>query len=235
MSNRDFLSAINNSFQTYLKTGPRSNKKLKVLHGFIAKILSEKLGEGFEVVSLGWGEDREQKIQGRYINKNVDVAVLKGGNAVAGIAVKFAMSNYAQNSNNYFENMLGETANIRCSNITYFQVLILTQNAPYFEKDGTISRIEEITKNNLHKYVILSSDNVDNYLHSPDKTLLYIVKATTDAKTLIGKSNNDFIDLYSNYSEFEICSIEEIEFGQNVILNDFAQYIEKIVHKILSI
>ena len=235
MDNEAFLSAINSSFQAYLKTGARSNEKLKVLHGFIAGALSEKLGQDFKIASLGWGEGKEQIIKGRYINKNVDIVVSRGDNVVAGIAVKFVMSNYAQNSNNYFENMLGETANIRCNGIPYFQVLILTQNAPYFENNGTISKIEEITENNLRKYHVLSADNSDLYFHSPDKTLLYVVKTTVDTKTLIGKNRASFIDLYAGHSEFETCAVAGASFGENIVFNDFDKYIEKITRKILSI
>ena len=34
------------------------------------------------------------------------------------------MQNYSQNSVNYFENMLGETANIRSNNKTYIEKII---------------------------------------------------------------------------------------------------------------
>ena len=61
---------------------------------------------------------------GRYINKNVDIVIYKR-TVIAGIGVKFVMQNYSQNSNNYFENMLGETANIRSKNIPYFQIFVI--------------------------------------------------------------------------------------------------------------
>lgn len=63
---------------------------------------------------------KEMKLDGRYIDKVVDITILKNSKPIAGIGVKFVMQNYSQNSNNYFENMLGETANIRCANIPYF-------------------------------------------------------------------------------------------------------------------
>lgn len=235
MNNEAFLLTVNNSFQIYLKTGARSNEKLKVLHGFIAKILSEKLGESYKIVSLGFGSGKERNIQGRYIDKSVDITVLKDDKVVAGIAVKFVMSNYAQNSNNYFESMLGETSNIRCSSIPYFQILILSQNAPYFNKGGTISKLEEITKNNLHKYAVLSKDDTNIYLHSPDKTLIYIVKTKSNNSNFIGKSKENYFDSLMGSSKFETCVVDGIEFGSNVILNDFDQYIEKIAYRIKSI
>jgi hypothetical protein len=237
MSNQAFLQAINKSFQSYLKTGARSNEKLKVLHGFIARVLVDKLGDDYKVVSLGYGNSREQKIKGRYIDKNVDIVVLKNEETIAGIGVKFVMSNYAQNSNNYFENMLGETANIRSNNIPYFQILILTHHAPYFEKDGTISKMEEITKNNLHKYIVLSTDNTAMYLHSPNKTLIYIVKIKSDDSTTkrVSESKANYADSFAENSNFETHFVDGVSFDKNVILNDFEEYIEKVVHLILGV
>ena len=66
-------------------------------------------------------------MSGRYMEKRVDIVVLKDEKDIAGIGVKFVMSNYSQNSNNYFENMLGETANIRAGKKKYFQVLLLPE------------------------------------------------------------------------------------------------------------
>src|SRR5690554_590456 len=108
-----FLEATKKSFITSLETGPRSNEKLKVLHGFIAEDLQNRLGKEYIVKSLGFKDGKEEKITGRYMDKNVDITVIKNKKKIAGVAVKFVMSNYSQNSNNYFENMLGETANIR--------------------------------------------------------------------------------------------------------------------------
>ena len=127
--NNDFMAVLNSSFITYLQTGPRSNEKLKILHGFIAKKIQNKLGDSYTVFSYGVGDNKESNISGRYINKNVDIGIFKGGRPLAGIAIKFVMSNYSQNSNNYFENMLGETANIRCEGVLYFQIIILDRKS----------------------------------------------------------------------------------------------------------
>ena len=108
--NQSFLNTLTKAFEVYLKTSSQSNEKLKVLHKFIAQELSKKLGKTYEIRSLGI--NGEKKIKGRYFDKTVDIAILKNGLDIAGIGLKFVMSNYAQNAINYFENMLGETANI---------------------------------------------------------------------------------------------------------------------------
>jgi hypothetical protein len=235
MNNQGFLQAINDSFQVYLRTGSRSNQKLVILHGFIADKLSKQLGVGYEISSLGFGDEKERNIQGRYVDKKVDITISKNGEAIAGIAVKFVMSNYSQNSNNYFENMLGETANIRCNDIPYFQVLVLTQHAPYFEKGGVVSRIEEITQNNLHKYQVLSKDNTLVYLHSPDKTLVYIVEETSNTSDFVGMDKSGYISSFNGQSWFETRAINEVDFDKNIILNDFDTFTNKIAHAIQSI
>ena len=128
MNNSQFLAILKKSFITYLQTGARSNKKLGILHGAISEDLQKRLNNrAYSVHSLGYGIGKEHKINGRYLDKTVDITVTENGKPIAGIAVKYVMSNYSQNSNNYFENMLGETANIRCTKIPYFQILIETE------------------------------------------------------------------------------------------------------------
>ena len=174
--NFDFLTVLQKSFDKYLETSARSNEKLKILHQKIARDLSGKLGEDYTVDSLDFGSGREQTIPGRYLEKKVDVCVSKNGKPQAGVAVKFVMSNYAQNSNNYFENMLGETANIRSSGTPYFQIFIIPEKLPYFDNAGTVKKIEEITPHNIDKYVALSNDNADLFFHTPNKTLFVLLK-----------------------------------------------------------
>lgn len=45
MDNQEFLTVVGNSFKKFLETGSRSNEKLKILHGEIAKDLKKKVGE----------------------------------------------------------------------------------------------------------------------------------------------------------------------------------------------
>lgn len=78
----------------------------------------------------------------------------KGERAVAGLAVKFVMQNYSQNSNNYFENMLGETANIRCGNCPYFQIFIILDKLPYYQRSGELSRWETFTAHNAENMLL---------------------------------------------------------------------------------
>ena len=157
MNNSEFLEVIKKSFITCLMTHERSTAKLKVLHGAIARDIYNRLNtikNIYDIISKGFNTGKEYKIQGRYIDKNVDITVIDNGiqKAIAGIAVKFVMSNYSQNSNNYFENMLGETANIRSMNIPYFNIFIIPEILPYYKRNGEIKK-EKILQNIISKNI----------------------------------------------------------------------------------
>lgn len=236
-NNKKFLEILKESFKVYLKTGARSNEKLKIFHGKIANDISNLLSQYnstnlYTVSSLGYGNGKEIKIEGRYINKAVDITISKNGKPIVGIAVKYVMSNYKQNSNNYFENMLGETANIRSNNIPYFQIIVLLEEMPYYLQDGSIKEWEKITEHNLKKYLIMSEDNTEIFLHTPEKTLLYIVKYPT-YKDL--KNKNEYKEKYLNFNfDFEYSDIN-INFRNNIIYNNYEEFINKIVYRILSL
>lgn len=230
--NKSFLKTLEKSFEVYLKTSSRSNKKLKILHGFISSTLQKLLGLAYEVKSLGIGDDKESSIKGRYMDKKVDIAIYKEKKVIAGIAVKFVMSNYSQNSNNYFENMLGETANIRSNNIPYFQIFIIPDKIPYYDKNKNITKYENVTIHNLNKYVVLSNDNTSNFMHTPNKTFIALIHLPDVTKKVIN---------FNLYKEFYIKNKPQIQFsnkkytfGPTVVYNKFDDYIKKIAHLILS-
>ncbi len=238
MDNSDFCNVLKESFNVFLNTGSRSNAKLRVLHGAIARDLIERLGPDYQIKSLGVDNDTEATINGRYIDKKVDITILRAGEPIAGIAVKFVMQNYSQNSNNYFENMLGETANIRCKNIPYFQIFIIFEKLPYYKNDGTLQKWETFSAHNASKYRTLSMDNIETYVHVPTKTLLYVIKLPEPE---IGIHSKDaYVNYYRNNDvviERSNCRLED--FNQpaiaNVIYNDYDMFAQKVVHSILAL
>lgn len=232
MDNQEFLTVVGNSFKKFLETGSRSNEKLKILHGAIAKDLKERLGTGYSVCSLGIGNGKEEKLDGRYIDKVVDITIKKGQKPIAGIGVKFVMQNYSQNSNNYFENMLGETANIRCANIPYFQIFIIPDTLPYYNKQGLLQKWEEFTLHNAIKYLTLSKDNIQTSIHTPTKTLLFVVHLPEIKKPIIDKY--DYVDYYENQTDFMVreSQTDYGEFSSAVVYNDYEDFIDKVVHYI---
>lgn len=230
MNNKDFLDTVTDSFDRFLNTNSRSNEKLKVLHGNIAADLQNRLGNGYMVSSLGLGEGKEEEIKGRYIDKKVDITISKNGRALAGIGVKFVMQNYKQNSNNYFENMLGETANIRSNNVAYFQIFIIPDKMPYYSKSGDFEKWEEFDKHNIHKYLILSGDNIDVMCHTPNKTLLYVIHLPEVSNNILDRS--DYIKECKDNLVVCESTNDYGRFNDAVVCNDYDSFISKVVHYI---
>lgn len=234
MNNSEFLQIIKESFLTCLNTIPRSNEKLKILHSAISVDVKTRLNDNkYALKSLGYGTGQEQKVKGRYVDKAVDITILENGTSIAGIAVKFVMSNYSQNSNNYFENMLGETANIRCARIPYYQVFIIPDKVPYYDKANYIKHWEKISEHNLSKYINLSHDNIDMFLHTPNKTFIGIIHLSCDSDNI--RTKQDYSNYYLN-NDFEVTySTNDINFGNSIIYNNYELFAEKVTNGIKSL
>lgn len=235
LRNSDFLRIVSDAFSEFLKKGTsRSTDKLKPLHGAIAKDISHRLADGYEVCSQGFEQDKEAQIKGRYLRKRVDITIKRDGVPVAGIAIKFVMQNYSQNSNNYFENMLGETANIRCARIPYFQIFIILDSLPYYKRDKTISGWETFTDHNISKYVELSHDNTDIFFHTPNKTLIYVVHLPEPNIEIANQQ--DYLNYYRTHGHaLTLTSHHYADFGPAVILNDYELFMEKVFHSVKAL
>jgi hypothetical protein len=159
-SEKHFLKAIENSFKAYKEKGARSTAKLKPIHKFVAETLSKIWGKDFEICYLGDGT-KEETVEGKYYPKDIDITVLDNKKPVFCLGIKFVTSNYKQNANNYFENMMGETANIQAiGNLPYAQLIILRHKTPYYQKNETenSSKIETINDKDISKYLKLNFD-----------------------------------------------------------------------------
>lgn len=241
MNNQEFLAAIEKSFVEFIKSGTsRSTKKLVPLHGAIARDILNRLnreGNNYTVMSQGIASGKEGTIAGRYMDKKVDITVLRGTVPIGGIAVKFVMQNYSQNSNNYFENMLGETANIRAARRPYFQVFIIPDKLPYYSREKQLQHWESFTDNNIHKYCVLDGDNPDLSLHSPNKTLIYVVKLPDigDVGTL-DEYREMYLEFFAQNGETGFLGVSAVAtFNNSVILNAYETFADKVCHTILAI
>ena len=169
--------------------GSRSNRKLVPLHSCIARFVSAALGSKYSVSSLGIGDDKEKQIEGQYYAKRVDIAVINDNKPIAAIGLKFVTSNYKQNNVNYFENMLGETANLRRNNCGYTQVIVIRKEMPYKLKSGKTTKMEHISEKNLLKYVRLVKDK--DHPHRPDLMSIAIVDFPTNQLPRLAEEDSD--------------------------------------------
>ncbi len=133
------------------KNATRSTERIKMLHGYI---MNELKDDSIKIMSNNQSEEnKEYKLNGVLGDKNLDIALFdQYGNFYSSIAVKFVFSNYKQNANNYFEQMVAESLNIKLSNAKIYQLIILRQNIPYFKSGKTkLWNIEHITDEYLIK------------------------------------------------------------------------------------
>jgi len=184
------IQALEASFKAYKDYGARSTAKLKPLHKFLADTLSSIWGKEYSIHFLG-EENKEMTIEGKYYPKDIDITVAQNGKPVFCLGIKFVTSNYKQNANNYFENMMGETANIQAiGNLPYAQLLILRLETPYYLKNETEtpSKIETINDKDIAKYLKLIFDNPQ--AHRPD----YLGIQLIDIDEETGKVSLSYID-----------------------------------------
>lgn len=95
--------------------------------------------------------------------------------------------------------------------------------------------MENFTSHNNYKYKILSNDNTDTYFHTPNKTLLFVIKLPT-----IKNANNktDYIKKYKDAlisSKVEESTINYTNYNSSVIYNDYEAFAKKVVYSILAL
>ncbi len=164
--------AIESSFKKYKEKGARSPEKLKPLHKFVADLLTNVWGKEFGVSFIG-EKTKEMSVKGKYYPKDIDITITRSGEPIFCVGVKFVTSNYKQNANNYFESMMGETANIQAATIPYAHLIVLRHQTPYYRKDGSIKKTEMIAQSDLQKYVNLVYDV--KQAHRPIVTAICLV------------------------------------------------------------
>lgn len=184
--------AIQESFKKYKEHGARSPEKLFALHTYLGNTIQKIFGTEYAIKFKDRVGNKEKKVVGKYYDKDVDITVLKQGKPVFCLGVKFITSNFNQNANNYFENMMGETANIQAIGIPYAQIIILRQNAPYYEKDGTLKNLEKIQQHHLIKYLNLVEDTVQAY--RPPVTCIHIVEIDDTKQTISNVDISEIIE-----------------------------------------
>jgi hypothetical protein len=110
----EFLEMMNDSYRAYLNYGPRSSKKVDIIHNFIFEELScIFIDERYEVLM-------EENVPASNSSgmKRCDICVYDNikKQFILVVPVKFICSNYKQNKNNYLENCIGECFTLKYKN-----------------------------------------------------------------------------------------------------------------------
>lgn len=199
------------SLSNYLLNGARSGSKIIPLHECIGTFIKDLFKHRIDLeINYSGNNDeffnKEKKVNGQYYDKTVDICLSCKGNVIYCIGLKFITSNYKQNANNYFENMLGETVNIQEKNIPYSHILFFRYKTPYLDKLGKIKKIETISSYDMKKYINLMSDKDKS--HRPKDLSLCIISETKR------EDNNSF---YVDYIEASTIfdNDKQIDFYQN--------------------
>jgi len=143
-----FLGIISESFNIYERTGAnsRSNEKVKYLQDGIMNIMKNTLKK--LLLDSVYQVKTEQNIKS--INdtgeKKCDIIIYWGHEPVAIFPVKFIMSNYSQNKNNYFENLTGELYHLKWANpeLKICPINIISSVVPYKKYNGIITKFEQV-------------------------------------------------------------------------------------------
>lgn len=197
----DFIKAISDSFNKYKEFGARSTEKLKPIHKFLAETLQNIFGADYELHYMG-NNSKESSVEGKYYPKNIDMTVTKDNKPVFCVGLKFVTSNYKQNANNYFESMMGETANIQANKgLPYAHVIVLRHETPYYKKDNSVGKIEIINEKDLSKYLKLAFDI--QQAHKPFAIgilLIAIDEQTSEVKVVKPERilTKEFAELFEN-------------------------------------
>jgi hypothetical protein len=194
----DLEAALSQSFKNYEESGPRSTEKLKPLHQYFAGALKNIWGEEYGIHYLG-DRTKEFTVSGKYYEKVIDITVTDKNKPIFCLGLKFVTSNYKQNANNYFEGMMGETANVqalRC--LPYAQMIILRYETPYYKKSKDYYSIREKTKDeiintkDLQKYLNLTFDIAQAHRPHILGIVLIIINETT--KKVVCLSPGDYFE-----------------------------------------
>ena len=215
-----FRKSIENGYKKYLSVHPRSSEKIIPMHKCISEIILEKLGKknGYEVKSMGIGDNKEYKYKGKYYHKDIDITIFYKDKPISGLGFKFITSNYKQNSNNYFENMLGETANLKRNDFLYGQVLIFKHKMPYYSSDKkTFIKIEYLNNKDLIKYLKLHNDSATGLYHKPDIFFISFVETGDE---------NEFDKIVKAYEDGTSIKIKKNEFHKEQIKNVNLKFID---------
>jgi len=212
MIKEKFIKSLEEGYKNYLLVHARSSSKIIPMHKCLSEILKEKLGKDFVIKSMGVGDNKEYKFKGKYYTKDLDITILKDNKPISAIGFKFVTSNYKQNSNNYFENMLGETANVKRNDLLYGQILILKEQMPYFSTDKReFTKVEKINELNLKKYFRLGTDNAENLYHKPDIMFISFVETGDEERMLKAIANKEKISK-TEFNKNELAPLVKLKF-----------------------
>lgn len=160
MNEKDkFLKIITDSLELYHKYGARSSKKTDKVHYFFKNVMEQYLPKNHKIEL-----EKRIKCSNHSGFKRCDIVLYKNNIPCIIFPVKVIMSNFYQNKNNYYENLLGDiTSIIHCNpDIKFIPINISFCKIPYLMKNKKIKKFELISSSIFKPYneLIKRCDNV---------------------------------------------------------------------------
>tara|TARA_Y100000389_G_C17459402_1_gene520552 strand:- start:1258 stop:1917 length:660 start_codon:yes stop_codon:yes gene_type:complete len=150
-------------FPAYVNCGSRSSKKVQILHNHFKKCIDNLIHlKSLEDVYSCKLEYDVPSVNSKG-SKKCDIVILKTGRPYIVFPVKFIMSNYYQNRNNYWENQTGEIMHMvwENSNLIIIPINLIFNEVPYLSSENKIKNFETITYRKTFKiYDILITNNI---------------------------------------------------------------------------
>lgn len=145
-------AVLRQAIAAYRAHGPRSNKKVSVIHEYIGNRLRAVL----PAATVHCLPGKEYRLQGHFLKKAVDVCVIQDQRVLGVVSLKFFMSNHAQNAVNYAEQLMGEMVNLTGLNdpIVRWCVTITFDDIPYLDKSGQIKRYERFKHSDVYTKLV---------------------------------------------------------------------------------
>ena len=109
------------------------------------------------------------------------------------VSFKFVSSNYSQNSNNYFENLLGECFNIQANGIPFCHILVMRDKIPYYNSEGDYKKPKNLKDHHLSKYFNILQLEGD-YESVPKKICINIIEISVKDNDVNILSPKKFVD-----------------------------------------
>ena len=147
-----FLNMLSECVGEYHRHGPRSSKKVDMLHGYLKDWFQrscEKKCGGQRCPEYTFELEKGLPSCNASQEKRCDIVVSHQGKPFAVFPVKFTMSNYYQNKNNNWEVLTGECTHIKHhpsnQGLRIVPVNIIFNQVPYLDEKKIIKKWEEIT------------------------------------------------------------------------------------------
>ncbi|KQS27985.1 hypothetical protein [Dyadobacter sp. Leaf189] len=157
----NYIGSIQRAYTLMDDGNSHDSDRLNPIHQYIGEQLSGIFNEdNFTVIATEYSD-----VEGAYYTKSVPIVVLDGNDTKLCVGFKFVTSNFLQNAINYFQGLLGESANIQTNNIKYAFVFIIPRRIRYRRNGGQIITYQNFKTSHLQKYANLYQ--LADFAHRP--------------------------------------------------------------------